>query len=75
MKKIFSLIAIALMVSCTNEEDTPPVDCNCGIITIVEPNPNNTQWKYTFKKDCNGEFFTFESRVEKLTVGMRTCKK
>ena len=69
MKAIKIIVLLFLLVGCTPEQ-TP--DCNCGTITKVEPNPTNTQFKYTFKSDC-GEVTTYESRVEILQVGMRKC--
>ena len=71
MKKLFSILVLATVMSCTPTEDIK--DCSCGTITKVEANANNTQWKYTLKNDC-GTVTTYESRVEILQVGSRKCK-
>jgi len=68
--KFIKLIALLfLAVGCTPEQ---AINCNCGTITKVEPNLNNTQWKYTLTSDC-GTVTTYESRSEIVQVGYRKC--
>ena len=68
MKKLFSILVLATVMSCT---PTEKVNCDCGTITKVE-SVSPTQWKYTVKTDCDN-VYTYESRVEILQVGMRKC--
>lgn len=69
--RIISILLLAFLVGCTNDDEPK---CNCGTIIEVIPNQNNTQWKYTYKGDCDGAVLTWESRVEILKVGDRKCK-
>lgn len=70
MRKIFSILAIVTLISCTpNEEE---INCSCGTITNVQANPDKTQFKYDVLTDCN-TVYSYESRVEILQVGMKKC--
>ena len=76
MKKLISIIVATIFMSCSSdsEEIQETNDCGCGIVTeVVDVSKQNLQWMYTVKNNCTGDFHTFESKYEILTVGMRTC--
>jgi hypothetical protein len=53
MKKIFSILAIALLASCTKEEE--PKDCNCDrVVSVMAVNIQNApkQGKFYTVNDC-----------------------
>ena len=74
MKKLFSILAVALLLSCSNDDSTQP-KCDCGTVTEIE-NLQGGRWEVTVKRDCDKGFYTFTTRVNDLgyDVGYRLCE-
>ena len=74
MKKLFSIITLALLLSCSSD-DTKQDNCNCGTVTNIE-NLQGGRWKVTVEKDCDKGSYSFTTRVDDLgyDVGYRLCE-
>jgi hypothetical protein len=69
MKKLFSILAIALMVGCTPKEEDP--QCDCGVVTeVVVIGPQRYQTK--IKNDCTG-IITEYLLINQYEVGWTKC--
>ena len=63
MKRLFSLLIISTLLSCSNDiTDQSVKSCGCGDVTKVIPQGIGF-WKYEYKDYCTGEIKTFESKL------------
>lgn len=76
MKKIFNILAVATLISCsTDEVTTNQLDCNCGIVTKkLQPNPAFNNFIYDYKVNCNGEIKQIVSQ-KVYKVGDKICSE
>ena len=70
MKKLFSILAIATLMSCTPETIT--VDCGCGKIKTKKLISDKlVQYIYTY--DCNGQTIAVGSKND-YKIGANICR-
>ena len=77
MKKLFSILAIATLISCTTEDpkkDEPKtyVDCTCGIVTKTEP-LSAYNLIATLKMNCDGSTRVITAPLT-TRIGDKICK-
>lgn len=70
MKKLYTILAIALLASCTPETIT--VDCGCGKVeTKYQPSPQIKNFVYTYT--CNGEKIYVVTQSD-VKIGAEICR-
>lgn len=70
MKKIFSILAIATLMSCTPEPVT--VDCGCGKIKTKRMLSDKIK-NYAYTYECNGQTIGVGSMID-YKIGATICR-